>query len=401
MISDSSPELISLDCPRCGAHLQTGGEVLVCQYCGAKLIFRHAANSQRTGISGQAGSVVNGLTLQKYSYFDPQSNLEAFSILVPLGWQVSGGVTWVTERPAAPVQISLLLANPHGAEAFELFPNLYFTWTENPLIMMTKPPGSLYFGFEVRQPAPARNVLHQYVLPRYRRIPGLVVADEGPAIELLQAIAQTQPAQVPGGNYSRDSARVRLQYGLGGQAVAEEMSFITEYTRLGAAGLFGGGGSTFWNVAYHTAFRAPVAQLESFADLYRAIFASVKLNPTWMALVQQVIQGLSSNTIRHIQQIGAISRQISQNAEEMREQNLQGWQQRSASSDRVAEQFSQTIRGVDAYYDPNTGQNVELPSGYTQAWSTPLGEYMLTDDPNFNPNVGSTQTWIPLEPPKQ
>ena len=193
---------------------------------------------------------------------------------------------------------------------------------------------------------------------------------------------------------------MRLQYGLGGQAVAEEMSFITEYTRLGAAGLFGGGGSTFWNVAYHTAFRAPAAQLESFADLYRAIFASVKLNPAWMALVQQVIQGLSSNTIRHIQQIGAISRQISQNAAEMREQNLQGWQQRSASFDRVAEQFSQTIRGMDAYYDPNTGQNVELPSGYTQAWSTPLGEYLLTDDPNFNPNVGSTQTWIPLEPPK-
>jgi hypothetical protein len=57
--------------------------------------------------------------------------------------------------------------------------------------------------------------------------------------------------------------------------------------------------------------------------------------------------------------------------------------------------------GAKLYYDPNTGQNVELPSGYTQAWSTPLGEYILSDDPNFNPNIGSNQTWTPLAPPQQ
>jgi hypothetical protein len=157
----------------------------------------------------------------------------------------------------------------------------------------------------------------------------------------------------------------------------------------------------YWSIGYLTAFRGSRERLESYADLYRAIFASVKINPAWTALVQQVSQGLTSNTIRHINQIGEISRQISRNYNEMSEMNLRGWQERSAAYDRVAEKFSQTIRGVDPYYDPNTGQNVELPSGYTQAWSTPLGEYMLTDDPNFNPNIGSNQTWTPLAPPKQ
>jgi len=56
---------------------------------------------------------------------------------------------------------------------------------------------------------------------------------------------------------------------------------------------------------------------------------------------------------------------------------------------------------VGPYDDPITGQNVELPSEYTQAWSTPLGEYILSDDPNFNPNIGSNQTWTPLTLPKQ
>lgn len=73
------------------------------------------------------------------------------------------------------------------------------------------------------------------------------------------------------------------------------------------------------------------------------------------------------------------------------------WRESPAADGRVDENFSQPILGMDPYFDPNTGQNVELPGGYTQAWSTPLGEYILSDAPNFNPNIGSTQTWTQLE----
>jgi DNA-directed RNA polymerase subunit RPC12/RpoP len=396
---DDQQEFIHLDCPRCGATLRMEGDVLNCPYCRAKLILKRAYKTGQTAYhAGASGSVVSGFSLQPFAYYDPQSGMEAFSLLVPHAWQVSGGVTWVPERPAAPAQIGLLLANPNGLEAFEVFPNLFFTWTNNPLIQMTKPTGSLYFGFEVRQPIAARDAMRQYVLPRYRKIQGLSIVDEGPAQELLQAVSPNQPAQ--GGGYSNDSARLRLHYAQGSQPIAEEMSGVAEYTRMQAPGMFGSAETVYWNIGYLTSFRASREGLERHADLYRAIFASVKINPAWTALVQQVIQGLTSNQIRHINQIGAISRQISQNSDEIREMNLRGWQERSASGDRVSEQFSQTIRGVDPYYDPNTGQNIELPSGYTQAWSTPLGEYLLTEDPNFNPNIGSNQTWTPLAPPK-
>jgi hypothetical protein len=111
------------------------GDVLNCLYCGAKLILKRAAtNRQNAPVAQGAGSVVNGFSLKPFSYYDPQSGLEAFSLLVPQNWQISGGVTWVPERPAAPAQIGLQLANPNGLEAFETFPNLYFTWTNNPLV---------------------------------------------------------------------------------------------------------------------------------------------------------------------------------------------------------------------------------------------------------------------------
>lgn len=401
-MSTNQDEFIRLDCPRCGAALQVDGDQLNCQYCGAKLILKRSAAHQGTqpGAHQDAGTVVNGLSLKPFAYYDPQSGVEAFSLLVPQDWQVNGGVTWVPERPAAPAQIGLQIANPNGFEMFEALPTQYFTWTNNPMIQMTKPAGSLYFGYLVCKPLPAREVMRQIVLPRFRRIQDLSIVDEGPALELLQVFTRNQTNPGQGGQYSTDSIRMRLHYTNNQQPVAEEISGVAEYTRLAVPGLFGNIETVFWSMGYMTGFRASRERLESYSDLYRAIISSIKINPAWTAIVQQVSQGLTSNTIHSIHQIGALSRQISRNFNEISDMNMQGWQERSATYDRISEKFSQTIRGVDPYYDPNTGSNVELPSGYTQAWSTPLGEYILSDDPNFNPNIGSNQTWTPLTPPK-
>ncbi len=279
-------------------------------------------------------------------------------------------------------------------------PTLYFTWTNNRLVQMSKPAGSLYFGSEVRQPISARDVMHQVVLPRFRQISGLSVVDESPSPELQQIAARNQAFPAQGTQYSSDSIRVRLHYIFNQLPVGEELSGVTEYTRISSPGMYGNAENFFWSMGYITGFRAMRDRLESNSGLYRGIFSSIKINPAWKAVVQQVSQGLTNNTIRGINQIGALSRQISRNFNEISDMNMRGWQERSAAQDLMSENFSQNIRGVDPYYDPNTGRNIELPSGYTQAWSTPLGEYILSDDPNFNPNIGSTQSWTPLTTPK-
>lgn len=402
-MSDSHSPFIRLDCPRCGAPLkQESEEVLHCEYCQARLILKRAAARQGASASQAQGAapVASGLSLRPFTYYEPQTGLEVYTILVPQGWQVSGGVTWVTSRPAAPFQSSLQITNPNGLEAFEALPTLYFTWTNSPFSQMTQPPGSLYFGFEVYQPMAARDVMRQFVLPRYRQVPGLQIVEEGPAQELLQVVMRAQPTSIPRAQESFDSVRLRLHYMHHNQPVAEEVSGVVRYTRMPIASIFGNPEVVMWNMDYMTSFRAHREHLEDYADLYRTIVGSVKINPAWLAFVQQVVQGLTSNTICHIHQIGDLSRQISRNYDEISQMSMQGWQERSAVSDRMAENFSQSIRGVDAYYDPNAGSTVELPSGYTQAWSTPLGEYILSDDPNFNPNIGSNQNWTPLTPPQ-
>lgn len=395
-------EIISLDCPRCGAPLQMQGDLLTCQHCGAKLILKRSAVGAGDRPSTASTSIiVNGIALNPFAYHDPQSGLEAFSILAPQGWQVSGGVTWVMDRPAAPVQFSFQIANPNGIECYEVLPTLYFTWTNDLMAQMSMPVGSLYFGYQVCQPITARDVMRQLVLPRYRRIQGLSIVAEGPAPELQQFVTHSQPNPGQGGQYSIDSARVRLHYALNQQPVAEDISGVAEYTRVSMPGFLSNTESVYWNMGYLSCFRSEPKRLDNYGDLYRTLFTSVKLNPAWLAVVQQVSQGLTSNTIRNINQIGEISRQISRTFNEMSDRNIRGWEQRSAARDWAIENVSRSLRGGSLYYDPNTGNNVELPTGYSQAWSTPLGEYILSDDPNFNPNVGSNQTWTMLTTPKE
>jgi hypothetical protein len=51
------------------------------------------------------------------------------------------------------------IRNPRGSEEFEVFPNLPFFWTNNPLVLATNPPGSKYFGNVVRQPPQSARIL--------------------------------------------------------------------------------------------------------------------------------------------------------------------------------------------------------------------------------------------------
>ena len=138
-------------------------------------------------------------------------------------------------------------------------------------------------------------------------------------------------------------------------------------------------------------------RLDGLADLFKTMLFSFRLNPQWYAGYMQLSQSMIQGQIQHIHQIGQLSRQISQNSNQISDMLMDSYNQRQATMDRLATNFSQSIRGVDEYYDPFEARGVELPSGYTQAWANPLGEYIVSDDPNYDPNLGSNQNWQPLE----
>jgi len=56
------------------------------------------------------------------------------------------------------------------------------------------------------------------------------------------------------------------------------------------------------------------------------------------------------------------------------------------------ENYSQALRGVDTYVDPVNNWNVELPTGYSNAWTNGT-DYVFSESPSFNPNTVLSGDW--------
>jgi hypothetical protein len=69
--------------------------------------------------------------------------------------------------------------------------------------------------------------------------------------------------------------------------------------------------------------------------------------------------------------------------------------QRGANQSAFGE--GQIIRGVQTFRDPTTGKTMELSNQYDHAWLNGNNEYVLSDDPNFNPNGKLDGSWNQLQ----
>jgi len=387
MTAQGTESIKSFNCPKCGASLpaQIMEHFIICQYCGSSLIWQPGTEKSKE----EQPVVTRGMRMKQFACTDTQgTGLEIFRMLVPVGWQANGGCRWLLDNPSMPAAVDFQIFNPHGAEMFAIFPNLNFVWNENPMARMFNPVGSKYFGAEVRQPVNIRDAFHNLILPRYRgSVQSLQVLNEQPVPELPQ-IARCE-APLTGG--SAEGGKIRIRYSLQGQQYDEELYGIVEIYPLP-------GGLSLWYTNFLFSFRAGAGLLDATADLFKVMIFSFKPNPQWLAAVKSIAQWLAQQQIQRIHHIGQIGEIYARTGREMREQNLNDWYAKQAVYDRLSTDWSRTIRGVDAFYDPHREEVVELPGGYGQAWANNLGEYIVTDSLDYNPNLGSNLNWQPMTP---
>lgn len=382
----------ALRCPQCGAGVPpspTG--YAVCRYCGSNLIW----NRPGAGEALPEGTAVRGIRLKVYACTDTQgTGLDVFRMLVPVGWQIQGGCNWLLDNPAMPATVAVSVSNPQGAEAFEILPNMNFTWNPTALGSLFST-GSRQFGAEVRAPMGVRDALRSLVLPRFRsRVQNLQILNEAPVPDLPR-LARSE-ALTSGG--SAEGAKIRVRYTSQGVQIEEEIYGVVEVFTYPVQSLFGTAQASYWLVDFLFSFRAAAGRLDSTADLFGAMITSVRPNPHWYAAFKGIAQRLSQMQIQRIRHIGQIGQIYAQTGQEIREQNLNDWYARQSTYDRIATDRSRQIRDVDAYYDPHKEETVELPAGYGHAWANNLGEYILTESPSFNPNEGSNLHWEPMTP---
>jgi hypothetical protein len=341
-----------------------------------------------------AGSLEKIIRFKTFIYIDQKgTGIEAFRMLMPSDWQFEGGIKWILDNPSMPAIASFQVRNPKGMEEFEVFPNQPFFWTNNSMLLSMFPAGSRYFGNEVRSAVDALTALKNIVLPRFRRnFINLKIISEQKLPELARALGAGKQSQ-PGIISSADSAKIRIEYSRSGATIEEEMYGVVETISFPIQTMYGIATNTIWFVDYLFSFKAEKGKLDSQAKLFQTIAFSFRLNPLWFSKYNQVIELLAKMQIQRIQSIGQLSRIISQTSNEISQMMMDSYTNRQKVNDGIAENFSQYIRGVESYYNPIEGKSVELPSGYQNVWTNSLGEYILSDNPNFNPNVGSNLNW--------
>lgn len=333
------------------------------------------------------------LRFRLFSYIDQQgTGLEAFSFLMPSDWRFQGGMTWLLDNPIMPSVSAFRVFNPAGKEEFEVFPNHSFYWTTNTQQMSLFPPGSKYFGSVVKQPVTAQTALRQIIMPAHRgSFQGLTILKDENVPELPAALGAGK--QQGGAATGATGAKLRIRYISGGVPIEEEFYAVVETMTFPTQGMFGVSYNTLWYVDYIFSFKAAAGNLEKNTKIFQTITSSFRVNPRWYAKYSNIIVYLAQQQITRIRSIGEFSRMLSSMSDQMREENLAQFEARGEVYDRVSQQFSDNTLGIDRYYDPHEGREVELPSGYNYAWSNNNGEYIVTDNPDMNPNIGSNLHW--------
>ena len=331
-------------------------------------------------------------TFVSYVYVDPMTKLEAFRCLVPKGWKVEGQITWEA-NPALPAKSRFRFYDPRSLDELNLVPTQAFFWTNNSMFLRTNPPGTLRFNTLVAQPIDLDAAFGKLGVPGARGKITNVAVTERKKVPELAALAKGQPVQ--GLRSSADAGKIRVTYQEGGTAIEEEIyaavaNFVVD---LPGSGFSPGYFIDYWYIDYVFSFRAEKGRLTTRSKLFQTMIYSMKVNPKWFAKVVHTKEALFAQATRGIKVMGNIGSTVASASSNLREDQMKDWERRQQAQERVVQNQSDNIRGVDRFHDPHADKEVELPSGYGHAWANNLGEYIVTESPSFNPNVGSNLHW--------
>ena len=187
--------------------------------------------------------------------------------------------------------------------------------------------------------------------------------------------------------------RVLTEHSFGGMPIWEEFTIVLSFTPNPFIP-----GSVLWRPEQLFSIRAPAAEFDEARPLLQAIGASPVVDLNWFAGYQFVLDLSIRNGLEAIRAAGQASRIIAEANAEITNTILETYQQTQATTDRVFEAWSQTIRCVETYADPFDGSTLELPNGFTYTYASAEGSVILSNEPNFDPvRAFPLETWETLE----
>lgn len=157
----------------------------------------------------------------------------------------------------------------------------------------------------------------------------------------------------------------------------------------------GRGAGYDWHAEQIALFQAPKGELDGYDKLQRVMATSLRFDPQFQSFRNGFIANLQNKFAQERQKQSAMIAAFQQHAIETIQGVTANQQRGSMVAARGADQL---VRGVQTFRDPSTGRTVELSNLYDHAWADGGADrYIVTDDPNFNPNGRVNGDWNELQ----
>ena len=327
-------------------------------------------------------------------------DLPALDLLIPSTWDFKSSVAGNTKEGCFRdlYATSWDATSPDGSVAFQGAPNDSWQYADDPAVLKRlNDPNRRQLGLggkpcPVSKPVSAEEYLRKHVLPGLSSGTTVVSIEPFPALDL---IARKQLGLPPGDTGSRvgmrtDAIRAHLEFQKDGKP-AESWLALVVVTRT-----YPQGRGAFYDCRAIDlmVLRAPKGKLEENGDLFKVLISSTRPEAKWQSYSNGEIAKFYELEAQKEAKIDAIWAAFQQHVAE----TIQGevaYQQQGAYNSAFG--ADQNIRGVQTFRDPATGGTMELSNLYDHAWLNGTNEYLMSEDPNFDPNGRLSGSWNQLQ----
>jgi len=319
----------------------------------------------------EAANVMKTAVFQRVS--EPKE--QAFTLLIPKGWQSEGGIFRVNPTaqggPSQSIAAKLDFAvkkDRQGSVMIRWLPDmLYYDARMSPAGQMGLfPPGSNYQGMTVYPMMSALQFLSQIVFPYAHPQAGNVqITDQKQLPKVARQFQQNTSRTIPGSTFSYDAALMTVTYRENGVNYEEKMVTVIEnWGQLGAG---------MWGNKETFIVRTPKGKFSKWEPVFSIIQNSVKLNFKWLAGEMRG-QQYRTGVVREVQrQTQDIERQITQH--------------RQKTNAEINNDMFLTLTEQEEYVNPYT-KEVEMGSNqWKHRWINESGDVIYTDKESYDPNT--------------
>jgi Cysteine rich repeat len=335
---------------------------------------------------------------------DPVREATVFSLLAPADWNLTGGSDANPDAGSCfsdMIKVFGMVKKSDEAFGMVLLPQSTFRYADDPVIRQQMEQSDRsdekikLKGCPIVAPMHAADFIRENLVWRFHKDKPSVTSEPFPELEQLvraELGLGPQGGSAGAGTTRVEAARVRNSTTSPAGAPLEEWwsAAIVVRTSPGA----GRGAFYDWHAEQITRFQAPSGKLDGYDKLQRVMTTSIRVGPQFQATTTAIINQTFTAWAAEKRKQSAIIVALQQKVIE----TLQGVTANQQHGSMVAAYGGdQLVRGVQTFRDPSTGHTVELSNLYDHAWSNGNDNYIVTDDPNFDPNGHMNGNWGELQ----